>query len=233
MKTTGIFARILTTFKSLSAKSLFASLSKLAQITWSHLSWRKKLNSPNQPSQRLSAEDLHLFFVADFSAGTLTWKKRDRQFFSSDKAAAVWNSRFAGKKALDAPHKDGYKCGAIFRKAYLAHRVLFAMKTGDWPEYVDHINGNRADNSDTNLRQATKVENGCNAAMPHTNTSGHIGVSWNGRDKRWTAYITMHQKRKALGNFKTIDEAVECRKSYERIYGFHPNHGRASCNANV
>ena len=53
-------ARILTISKSLSAKSLFASLSRLAQITWSPLSWRRKLNSPNQPSQRLSAEQIEV-----------------------------------------------------------------------------------------------------------------------------------------------------------------------------
>jgi hypothetical protein len=61
------------------------------------------------------------------------------------------------------------------------------------------------------------------------NTSGRIGVSWNKRDQRWTAYITLNQKRKALGNFKTFEEAVECRKANEINYGFHPNHGRVQC----
>jgi hypothetical protein len=61
MKTTGIFARILTTLKSLSVKSLFASLSRLAQITWWPPSWRRKLSSPNQPpSQHLSAEQIEV-----------------------------------------------------------------------------------------------------------------------------------------------------------------------------
>ena len=60
MTTTGIFARTLTTFKSLSVKSLFASLSRLALSILSRLSWRKKLNSPNQPSQRLSAEQIEV-----------------------------------------------------------------------------------------------------------------------------------------------------------------------------
>lgn len=192
------------------------------------------MSKPNQPqSQHLSAEDLHLFLTADSATGVLTWKPRDRKFFSSDRSASAWNARFAGKRALDAQHPDGYKTGLIFRKAYLAHRVLFAMKAGAWPEYIDHINGDRGDNRLDNLREVTKVQNGCNAAKPCTNTSGHIGVSWNSRDKRWTAYITLHQKRKALGNFKTIDEAIKCRKSYEVLYGFHPNHGRTVCNANA
>ena len=60
MKITDIFARILTTFKSLNAKSLFASLSRLALSILSRLSWRRKLNSPSQPSQRLSAEQIEV-----------------------------------------------------------------------------------------------------------------------------------------------------------------------------
>jgi hypothetical protein len=61
MKTTGIFARILTTLKSLSVKSLFASLSRLAPNTWWPLSWRNELNSPNQqPNQPLSAEQIEV-----------------------------------------------------------------------------------------------------------------------------------------------------------------------------
>ena len=103
-----------------------------------------------------------------------------------------------------------------------------AMKLGHWPEYVDHINGNRSDNRLANLRPATKVQNGCNMATPSNNTSGHIGVSWNKRDKRWTAYITLNQKRKSLGNFREIAEAIQCRKAGEFAYGFHPNHGRVA-----
>jgi hypothetical protein len=61
MKITDIFAKILTTLKSLSVKSLFASLSRLAPNTWWLLSWRRKLSSPNQPpNQRLSAEQIEV-----------------------------------------------------------------------------------------------------------------------------------------------------------------------------
>jgi hypothetical protein len=50
--------------------------------------------------------------------------------------------------------------------------------------------------------------------------------NWNKRDKRWTAYITLNRKRKALGNFVNIEEAVACRKESQVSLGFHPNHGR-------
>jgi hypothetical protein len=50
-------AKTPTTSKKNSAKSLFASLSKLAPSIWWPLSWRKKLNSSNQ---HLSAEQIEV-----------------------------------------------------------------------------------------------------------------------------------------------------------------------------
>jgi hypothetical protein len=220
-------ARIQTTSTTQIAKSLDACSHSNALSIWWPLSWRSKLIKLNQPNQ-LSPEDLHLFLDADFDSGVLTWKKRSREFFKSNRSASVWNVRFAGKPALCSNHVDGYKHGSIFGNLYLAHRVILAMKLGYWPEYVDHINGNRLDNRIANLRPATKVQNGCNRATPSNNTSGHIGVCWNKRDKRWTAYITLNQKRKALGNFKEIKDAIQCRKAGEFAYGFHPNHGRVA-----
>jgi len=182
-----------------------------------------KRQSPYQLPVEMLAEFLH----ADFASGTLTWKLRERKHFTSARAQSSFNKNFVGKRALNAIHPDGYKTGILLGRAYLTHRVLLAMHIGYWPEYVDHINGNRADNRIENLREVTKVQNGRNTAMPTTNTSGHIGVSWNSRDKRWSAYITLNRKRKALGNFKELQAAIFCRKAAEIAYGFHPNHGRS------
>jgi len=186
-------------------------------------------NQHKHQTPRLNAEELHHVLEADFKNGVLTWKTRPLEMFASKRSCSIWNKRFAGKIALEAKHKDGYKHGHIFGRAYLAHRVLLAMRFGFWPEYVDHINGNRADNQVNNLRTVTKSENGRNAAIPKTNTSGHIGVSWNRRDKRWAAYITLNKKRNALGNFLVLEDAIACRKAGELAYKFHPNHGRAQC----
>ena len=61
MSSTDISARTLTTSKKSSARSLAASLRRLALSTWSHLSWRNKLSKPNHPqSQHLSADQIEV-----------------------------------------------------------------------------------------------------------------------------------------------------------------------------
>lgn len=188
-------------------------------------------NNNNNPrlltsEEIVSPQDLAYLFYADFENGVIYWKQRSIDSFATKRAASIWNKRFAGKPALTANHKSGYKHGLIYKKAYLTHRVIYAMKHGYWPEYIDHINGNRMDNRIENLRSVTKSENSCNSSIPTNNTSGHIGVSWNARDQRWSAYITFNRKRKALGNFVNIEDAIICRKENENLLGFHPNHGK-------
>lgn len=176
---------------------------------------------------RMSTEELHDVLNANFESGLLYWKPRAREKFKSDRAWNAWNAKFANKQALTCKNNTGYFSGAVNKHPLLAHRVLFAMKHGYWPEFIDHINGIRTDNRIENLRAATRQINGKNVRRPIHNTSGVIGVSWNNRDKRWAAYITIQRKRKSLGNFINKEDAIACRKANEKLFGFHENHGRA------
>lgn len=182
------------------------------------------MNNPNK--QPLSPSDLHNFFDVDYESGKLFWKHRERSFFLSDISYKTWNGKHSGKEAFTCINNTGYKSGLLLSKPYLAHRIILAMKLGKWPEFVDHIDGNRTNNKISNLRDVAKGENARNVKRPIHNSSGHIGVSWNNRDKRWTAFITIHRKRKSLGNFKLIDDAIKARKDAEVQYDFHENHGR-------
>jgi len=175
---------------------------------------------------RPTIEEVHSLFNADYEKGLLFWKSRPIEMFKTKRSHTIWNVRFANKQALDAKHKDGYKQGRIFEKAFLAHRILFAMKHGYWPEYIDHINGIRSDNRIENLRSVNMQQNSCNTKLSIKNTSGCVGVSWNERDKRWTAYINANNRRKALGNFIEFNDAVVCRKAAQQKFDYHPNHGR-------
>ena len=83
-----------------------------------------------------------------------------------------------------------------------------------------------ADNRLVNLRDVDQRTNLRNQRLSRANSSGVTGVSWSLVRKKWYAYITVDGLMKNLGHFVSLPVAVEARKTAERLYGFHPNHGR-------
>ncbi|ARC38619.1 HNH endonuclease [Paracoccus yeei] len=146
--------------------------------------------------------------------------------FSSEAVASAWNVQFAGKPALIINRSDGYLSGSIFDKRFLAHRVVWAMKYGEWPkDQIDHINGNRSDNRISNLRDVPNIENGKNLGLPSNNTSGVRGVYFSTLRKKWVVQIGSHEKRKTIGSFHDFEDAVAARRKAEKQFGYHSNHG--------
>lgn len=174
----------------------------------------------------LPPEELHQIFSLDADEGKLYWLPRPMSMFKTERIFKSWNTKFAGKEALISDNGVGYKYGTIFNKRYYAHRVIFAMVNGKWPNaQTDHINHDRSDNRPDNLRSVTRQENQRNQSIRVTNTSGTLGVSWKKRDKRWCAAISVNGKHHNLGNFKCITAAAVARKQAEVLYGYHVNHG--------
>ena len=147
--------------------------------------------------------------------------------FKSIRAERAWNARYAGKVAGAPDHS--YIRVSIEGVSYSAHRIIFAMTFGRWPDaQIDHENHARADNRIGNLREVTNVENARNASMQANNTSGMTGVSWNSRDKKWVAYCRFHGRRINLGTFTDKHKAIAARQAANLKYGFHSNHGAKS-----
>ena len=116
-------------------------------------------------------------------------------YHSADKQCRTWNSRYAGKEAF-CLGSAGYRKGTVFGVCLKAHRVIWAMVTGEWPEHgIDHINGDRTDNRFENLRVATQVENCGNMRRYSTNTSGTSGVFWDKQHGKWNAQLRRNGKK--------------------------------------
>lgn len=107
------------------------------------------------------------------------------------------------------PHNQGYREVNIDGVRFLVHHVVFAMANAKWPENeIDHINRVKDDNRPNNLREATRVQNLHNTWAKNRNTSGHKGVSWCKRDKKWLVQISINGKQKNLGRYADIDVAI-------------------------
>lgn len=164
-------------------------------------------------------------------SGALYWKRRDRSMFagaaySPERSCAAWNAKFAGKEAFTALSK-GYRHGRLAGKGYSAHRVIWLMVYGTEPDFIDHINGDRADNRLANLRDASRSDNNRNRCISGNNTSGVTGVSWDAHHRKWVGMLKTCSGKKCTHYSHSFDEAVAFRKRMEAEHGFHPNHGRA------
>jgi hypothetical protein len=174
----------------------------------------------------------------DISSPTLLrWKHRPREHFEVANPAAHawegWNAHYAGKPALTAQTEAGYRHGCLTFNGktctLYAHRVICALLHGRWPvNEIDHINGNRSDNTPSNLREATHIENGQNNSLHSNNTSGFLGVRWDRRRNKWKAEITVSRRRRHLGYFETAEAASAAYiASKTRHHPFSQRHGAA------
>ena len=99
------------------------------------------------------------------------------------------------------------------------HRLIMGLYPGNQNIYIDHIHTERKnDNRKSNLRIATKSQNGMNMKMMPQNTSGTTGISLDKDKDIWVAYITIDNKRIWLGSSKNYDKAVKLRKDAEEKY---------------
>lgn len=160
--------------------------------------------------------------------GKLYWLEREREMFSTKRSCTLWNLRYAGREALAPKNASGYKFGSVLGVGLLAHRVIWAWLHGEWPEQIDHINGDRSDNRPENLRRSNYSINAKNHCRRCDNTTGVTGVYWNKSANKWQAGINHQGRWRFLGYYRDQDQAIAARKAAERELGFHPNHGRAA-----
>lgn len=151
----------------------------------------------------------------DLETGVLRWVYRVEPGF-----------RRAGKAAGRA-HRTGYVTIKLNGEEHAAHRLIWLMMTGSWPEHdVDHIDGDRSNNRWDNLRAATRRQNAVNAKVRGNNTSGVTGVSYSRTQGIWIASIKAEGGRNVFKQFEDKEAAISWRREQEAIwYGeFRPRY---------
>ncbi len=69
--------------------------------------------------------------------------------------------------------------------------------------FVDHINGNKLDNREKNLRIVNQNQNSQNSAKRKNTSSRYKGVFWHKQSKKWRSKIIANKKLIYLGTFDT------------------------------
>jgi hypothetical protein len=152
----------------------------------------------------------------DPDSGKLFWLSRPEHMFSKRRTFLQFNTCFANTEAFTAIDGRGYRSGRIWDKTYHGHRVAWAVWSGEWPDVIDHINGDRSDNRIINMRNVTKAEN----ARRKAKTQNTPGVGFCQRRNLWRARVMIDYKEKHLGYFKTQNEAIAAREKANTLFGF-------------
>jgi hypothetical protein len=145
----------------------------------------RKMPRPNLVVE--TEEQLAEKLLYDQETGDLTWKT------SGKKAGALNN---------------GYL--RVGKHGVYAHRLAYFKMTGEWPEEVDHINGNKLDNRWDNLRLCNHQQNTWNISAQKNNKSTgikHVSKLKTGYDVRvgdsFRAYVKDFNEACRLAKLKS------------------------------
>jgi len=180
----------------------------------------------------LTQEIVRELLDCDPKEGLLYWRERDVKWFSDNRyfsAAGMcqrWNTKNAGKLALNPDDGKGYGHGMIFGKDYQLHRVIFFYFNGWWPEEVDHIDGNPRNNKPSNLKESTRKENAKNLKTRSDSQSGYSGIYFDKERNKYQVAIRVDGRKKHYGRYDTLEESIKVWERAKEENNYSKNHGR-------
>lgn len=161
----------------------------------------------------LTAERLRELLDYNPETGVFTWV-----------SCAGRYGRFQKGSETGSLNQRGYQIISIGCVKYIAHQLAWLFVNGTWCEsQIDHIDGNKANNSICNLREANQSENSQNQSSAHSNNkSGFLGVSIR-KNGTYQARIMVDKKSISIGYFDTAElahEAYLLEKKHLHQFGF-------------
>jgi hypothetical protein len=108
--------------------------------------------------------------------------------------------------------EHGYLAFQIDGAKIYAHRAAWLYVYGEWPALeIDHINRQRNDNRIANLRLANRCQNGQNTGAHKRNATGHKGVTFHPKNKKWQVQMRANNKTFYVGQYALLADAIQAR----------------------
>lgn len=145
----------------------------------------------------VTVEHLRSVLSYDKETGLFTWIRSN-------------NNRIKVGDVAGSRDKHGYVHIRISMRYYMAHRLAWLYAYGVWPSGdIDHIDGNPANSSLSNLRDVSRTMNMQNQRRAQISSrTGLLGAWFDKKYSRWQSQITLPGgKRKHLGYFNSADAA--------------------------
>ncbi len=111
---------------------------------------------------------------------------------------------------------DGYLEINVDGCRYYGHRLAWLYMTGAWPaQQIDHRDNDPSNNRWSNLRDVSPSVNQENKASAYRNSkTGVRGITVCKQTGRFIVFI----KRRNVGRFRTLDDAIAARAAAEREF---------------
>lgn len=165
--------------------------------------------SRKRSQRKPTASEVRNLFLYNEETGDLIWRR------NKNRARAGQVAGYFDKKQYRDVMIDG--------RNYKAHRLIWVLKTGEWPpDQIDHKDGNPSNNRWDNLRLATNQQNHANRRRNKNNTTGYRHVVYRkDRPKSpWHARITVNGRDLYCGSFVTPEEAAaRVQQVHKEIFG--------------
>lgn len=119
-------------------------------------------------------------------------------------------NHMAGKYAGTIDRK-GYRRVQIDKRLYREHQLIWLWHKGALPVgQIDHIDGNKLNNSIANLREVSpSINNQNRRSASKRSKSGYLGVHWHKKNSVWVAKIGVGYEKKYLGCFESAEQAYQ------------------------
>lgn len=155
------------------------------------------------------------------SVKTKTLRVGDREVLAHSDGSITFHSRMTGdRNTFGYANSRGYLTWGSECRRYLMHRLIAEAFLDDWDKalQVDHINGDKTDNSVQNLRMVTASENQRSHRSNH-GASQYRGVCLSGN--KWKASCRVDGAKKHIGTYVEEIDAAIARDAFVFAIGYN------------